>query len=514
MKKSVVVMTYPGLESAVSAAMVLNCYKDSELLISSSYKFIKHLTEKVLKMKDKHIIIIGLDTTGSAIDLFHIYKKIISNNNKITWIHGYKITDEYFEFFKAGKNIEVVSESELTKNIADLTYSYIAENCKNSDLSELSQIKSFQKNLKSDELKLIEYSLFRFFNFADYQAFPSAIKKLSKIPVKVSKNDIPKDFNHFRIMYGSSVETEKLKDKIRKIAKSNFKNLLIVGETGTGKELVARHIHFLSDRLNKPFEIVSCPNIKEELFESELFGYEKGAFTGANKSKDGILYRADGGTVFLDEIGDISLDFQQKLLRFIQERTFKPLNSTEEKKVDVRLIFATNKDLQEMVRKNEFREDLYYRINELRIDLKPLRERIDDLDILYDIFLYRNCVENDLNFWKISSDKKKHLSKLKKYDWPGNIREFESVLKNAVIFEDFDFTDLKNKKRDYYSSVVENNYTKKSYRYLTLEEKKEDYINKVFEETNCNIKKTARILEVSPNTIRKYIKGSKKGFKN
>ncbi|MCK9225904.1 MAG: sigma-54 dependent transcriptional regulator [Candidatus Muirbacterium halophilum] len=506
MNKSVIVMTYLGLESAVSAAMVLNCFKDAELMISSSSKFIKHLLENLLNIKNKHIIIIGLDTNGSSIDLFHLYKKILFNKNKITWIHGHNITDEFLDFFESSENIEVISEKEMAKNIADLTYSYIVDNCKDVNLADLSQIKEFQKDLKSIEARLVEYSIFRFFNFSDYNAFPTAIKKISKLPVKISKNDIPKDFENFRVMYGASEETRKLKDRIKKIANSNFKNLLVIGETGTGKELVARHVHFLSDRLNKPFEIISCPNIKEELFESELFGYEKGAFTGADKYKEGVLSRADGGTVFLDEIGNISLDFQSKLLRFIQEQTFKPLNAIKEKKVDVRLIFATNRNLQEMVLKNEFREDLYYRINQIRIDLPPLRERLDDIDILYDIFLYRDCIENDGNFWKISSEKKKHIFELKKYSWPGNIRELENALKKALIYEEFDFSYLKNENRILFKEEKKN-FKKEKFKEetLTLKEMKEEYIKKILEKNEFNIKKTARILDIAPNTVRKYL---------
>jgi DNA-binding NtrC family response regulator len=206
--------------------------------------------------------------------------------------------------------------------------------------------------------------------------------------------------------------------------------VLIRGESGTGKELVARAIHYSGCRADKPFITVSCAALTETLLESELFGYEKGAFTGANGQAKGKFELADGGTIFLDEIGDISPKLQADLLRVLQERRFYRVGGTQEVEVDARVIAATNKNLQEEVRQGKFREDLYYRLNVIEIRLPPLRERREDIPLLAEHFVQRISSELGREIAGISASA---LKLLIAHDWPGNVRELENVIERAIV---------------------------------------------------------------------------------
>ncbi|MDY6828486.1 MAG: PEP-CTERM-box response regulator transcription factor, partial [Pseudomonadota bacterium] len=216
---------------------------------------------------------------------------------------------------------------------------------------------------------------------------------------------------------------------IEKVAPTGVTTLLL-GESGTGKEVLARSIHRLSGRADAPFVAVNCGAIPENLLESELFGYEKGAFTGATKQTKGKVEYADGGTFFLDELGDMPLGLQGKLLRFLQERVIERVGGRAEIPVDVRVVCATNRDLQALVETGEFREDLYYRVSELTIDIPPLREREGDVEVLARVFLERFAEQNARALHGFSPDA---LRAIASYEWPGNIRELENRVKRAVI---------------------------------------------------------------------------------
>ena len=205
--------------------------------------------------------------------------------------------------------------------------------------------------------------------------------------------------------------------------------VLITGESGTGKEILARYIHSLSDRENGPFVSINCGALPENLLESELFGHVKGSFTGAVKDKEGLLVAARGGTFFLDEIGETSPALQVKLLRAIQEREVIPVGATEPVAIDVRIIAATNRDLEQEIRKGAFRTDLYYRLNVVSLHLPPLRERLDDLALLAEHFVGRLTREGDAGFRLTDSA----VEALARYDWPGNVRELENALERAAI---------------------------------------------------------------------------------
>ncbi|MFP3929123.1 MAG: sigma-54-dependent transcriptional regulator [Desulfobacteraceae bacterium] len=236
---------------------------------------------------------------------------------------------------------------------------------------------------------------------------------------------------HFGCLIGESPQMRKVYDLIDRVAQTKS-NILISGESGTGKELVARAIHRRSDRKDKPFIVINCAGIPESLIESELFGYRKGAFTGASTDKTGLFEAAHGGTVFFDEIGELPLPIQVKLLRVIQDRTFTAVGGTEEKTVDVRLISATNKDLETEVIEKRFREDLFFRLNVIHISTPPLREREGDLPILAQHFLEKYSKELGKDVKKMSAYA---LDILQQYTFPGNVRELENIIERSVALE-------------------------------------------------------------------------------
>jgi len=232
-----------------------------------------------------------------------------------------------------------------------------------------------------------------------------------------------------RQLLGESAATRHLLEEIERVAPYKT-NVLIIGESGTGKELVARTIHNLGPRRDRPWVAINCSAIPHDLMESELFGYVKGAFTGAAQSRLGRLEQAQGGTLFLDEIGDLDPSLQTKLLRVLQEREFSPVGSDQVRKVDVRIMAATNRDLKEMVRQGKFREDLFYRIDVYTITVPPLRERREDIVLLAKSFLDELASDTDKPVHKLSSET---LEVLGRYSWPGNIRELRNAVERSLL---------------------------------------------------------------------------------
>jgi DNA-binding NtrC family response regulator len=233
----------------------------------------------------------------------------------------------------------------------------------------------------------------------------------------------------FQNIIGKSAGMQQIFNLIEQVAPRRS-TVLIQGESGTGKELVAKAIHASSGRVDAPFIAINCGNIPSDLLESELFGHVRGAYTGATSSKKGLFEAADGGTLFLDEVATISMEMQSKLLRVIQEREFRRLGSLENIKVDVRIIAATNVDLQTKVQQGVFRDDLYYRLNVIVIKIPPLRERTEDIPLLSEHFINKYGAENDGKHFSLEPSA---LKILMDYEWPGNVRELENVIERAVV---------------------------------------------------------------------------------
>lgn len=279
--------------------------------------------------------------------------------------------------------------------------------------------------------------------------------------------------------------------------------VLIQGETGVGKELVARAIHYHSSRKDKPFVAVNCSTIVETLLESELFGHEKGAFTGASYLKKGRFEIADGGTIFLDEVGDIPLNMQSKLLRIIQERRFERVGGEKTIDIDVRLIAATNRNLNELIKQNLFREDLYYRLNVFAIDIMPLRQRKEDIPILAEYFINKMSRELHSSVKKIAPDA---MDTLLNYEWKGNVRELENVITRAMLHARGNVILKEHLSGDLYKSpVVEE---REDYNIQSLEEIEKNAIAKTLEAFNWHKGKVCEALGLNrprlERKIRKY----------
>jgi DNA-binding NtrC family response regulator len=291
---------------------------------------------------------------------------------------------------------------------------------------------------------------------------------------------------------GESEAIKKVTQVIERV-KDNKATIYISGESGTGKELVARSIHYNGKFSRAPFIAVNCGGIPENLLESELFGYVKGAFTGANDNREGFFQAAEGGTIFLDEIGNASLAVQSRLLRVLQEKEIMKVGDRKTEKIDVRVIAATNSNLKEMIAKETFREDLYYRLTVVEINVPPLRVRKEDIPLLADKFLFKYGNEYKDRYITMDTEAQ---ALLQRYDWPGNIRELENVIQRAVIMCDrtIGVKDLPETLK-YQIDFPEDGL-------LSLKEIEKKYIEKVLAATDNNQTKAAEILKIDRKTLR------------
>jgi two-component system response regulator AtoC len=330
------------------------------------------------------------------------------------------------------------------------------------------------------------------------------VKKLAEhrelVEENLSLRQKLEDRYRFENIIAKSSKMQRVIEVIKVVAKSNA-TVLITGESGTGKELVARAIHSQSDRRSKPFVAVSCAALPESLLESELFGHEKGSFTGAYAQKKGKFEFANGGTLFLDEVGEMSANIQVHLLRVLEEKEFTRVGGNEPIKVDVRVISATNKDLRKAIEKQEFREDLYYRLNVVNIELPPLRERKEDIPLLAEHFLHKFAMENRKEVTEFSPEA---IEFLLDYDWPGNVRELENAIERAIILSKDSPITTADLPQENLLPVGSTSTGK------NLKEVEKSHILNVLRETGENYSEAARILGVSRMTL--YNKAKEYGF--
>ena len=349
-------------------------------------------------------------------------------------------------------------------------------------------------------------------------------QKAAEVTEEVSrlKDEIKGHYQVERAIIGQSAPMQSLYKVLGKIAPSDV-TVLIIGESGTGKELVARAIHFNSPRLGKPFIALNCAAIPRELLESELFGHEKGAFTGASERKTGKFEQANGGTLFLDEIGDMPLELQAKLLRVLQEREITRTGGTATIRVDVRIVAATNQNLKKKVQDREFREDLFYRLNVVPIDLPPLRQRREDIPALVGYILDRAREDYQTNARSVTPEA---MALLQNHPWPGNVRELEHTLQRAALLSPdallspADFPDLLSEQQTgcreaslealiaakLQSSLVQIDIQEMDNLYdMVLHQMERPLINIVLDKTRGNQVKAAEVLGINRNTLRKKI---------
>ena len=303
----------------------------------------------------------------------------------------------------------------------------------------------------------------------------------------------------FESIIGKSAEMQKIYQMIQKVAGSKA-SVLITGESGVGKELVAHAIHNLSPRKNNPLVIVNCSALSESLLESELFGHEKGAFTGAAARKRGRFELANGGTIFLDEIGEINQSIQVKILRVLQDKRFERVGGEETLEVDVRVIAATNRDLEEEIKKGNFREDLFYRLNVVHIHVPPLRDRKDDIPLLINEFMQEFAKENGKDIKNIDNHAR---AALYKYSWPGNIRQLKNCMESAVVMCSSDTITLND-----LPPTIKSESSANSMQIpfgVTLEEAEKIIIQQTLAQNQGNKSKTAEVLGIGRKTLHRKL---------
>ncbi len=328
-------------------------------------------------------------------------------------------------------------------------------------------------------------------------------RRLSEENIRLKKSLLER--YSFKNIIGKSAPMQQIFDLIAQVAPTRS-TVLIHGESGTGKELVAKAVHAASTRAEAPFVAVNCGNIPPDLLESEIFGHVRGAYTGATSSKKGLFEVADGGTLFLDEVATISMEIQAKLLRVIQEREFRRLGGLENIKVDVRILAATNVDLQGSVREGRFRDDLYYRLNVIALKIPSLRDRSEDIPLLAEHFLRKFADENGREPCTLDPGAMKVLLD---YDWPGNVRELENVIERAVVLSPGRVITA-----DLFPKNLPANPVESAIRFpadgLPLKEKVADYekalILAALEKTDWNQKKAAQLLSVNATTLSEKLK--------
>ena len=301
---------------------------------------------------------------------------------------------------------------------------------------------------------------------------------------------------------GDSEPTRNLRDLIRKVARSEAQTILIQGDSGTGKELVARGLHYESARRDFPFMEVNCAAITETLFESELFGHEKGAFTDAKSAKKGLMELADRGTLFLDEVSEMSFNSQAKFLRVLQERVFRRVGGTRDIKVDLRVITACNRPLETRVKEGQFREDLFYRLNVIPIHIPPLRERREDTMPLARHFLTESNVRSHKSIKGFTPESERLLLT---YPWPGNVRELRNLIERLVILGNSEYIEPQHLPLQFAAQVVELPRQEAPQEFRTLAEVERAYINQVMQRVEANKSRAAKILGISRQTLRKKL---------
>ena len=305
----------------------------------------------------------------------------------------------------------------------------------------------------------------------------------------------------YRLIVGESPKMKHTVDLAKKAAGSHA-TVLLLGESGTGKEIFARAIHNWSDRKDAPFVTINCVGLSKELLESELFGHEQGAFTGAHHLKKGKMELAHGGTVFLDEAGDISPELQTKLLRFLQERDFERVGGTKSISVDIRIIAATNRDLEASIKEGLFREDLYHRLNVVPITLPPLRERKEDIPPLSQYFLQKYAMETRKHFSEITQEAKETLLS---YDWPGNVRELGNVIERAIVLgsgPNISIEDLPDIFATIKTETVPNDFTYHG----SMNAARRDVVLKALTQTHGNRAAAAKLLRLNAKYFLRLIK--------
>ncbi|MBI4721362.1 MAG: sigma-54-dependent Fis family transcriptional regulator [Chitinivibrionia bacterium] len=389
----------------------------------------------------------------------------------------------------------VITDYKMPKSSGMDLIRYVRENLRNTEVMMITGYATVEGAVEAIKAGAEEYLTKP---FTDEELFAAVRTALEKLKLRIAGQDrIPESI---KSRYGLLGESDAMRQVYGAIAKAALTpaTVLITGQSGTGKELVARAIHYSSKRASAPFVPVNCGGIPESLLESELFGYVKGAFTGAIESRAGFFQTADGGTIFLDEVSETSLAMQVKLLRVLQEKEICMVGSTQPRKVNVRILAATNKDLLGLVKKGSFREDLFYRLNVIEIAIPRLRDRAEDIILLVRHFARKFAAEVEKSEPRFSD---KALSILRNYAWPGNVRELENVIHSLVVMTDSDTIDVPD-----LPDLMRYTGAREDGLHRTLDEVEALHIRNVLASVGGNKTRAAEILGIDRKTLREKMK--------
>lgn len=437
--------------------------KVSVLLIDDDDSFRRVLTKELEAMNFKAY------STSTHKESLQILEKetidVIILDIMMPDINGIKLLKEFKSIYPETEIIMLTAHGTIDSAIQSLklgAYDYLTKPCLLDELEAIVKKAYEKKNIRNENLMLKE---------------------------QIHRK---KKFSH---IVGKSPAMQSVLEMVEKVAPTNS-TALIQGESGVGKEVIARAIYENSLRKDNAFVVIDCTTLHENLLESELFGHEKGAYTSAVSFKHGLFEIANAGTIFMDEVGEISLSIQAKLLRVLETSTFRRLGGTKDINVDVRIIASTNKDLRKLVEKGIFREDLFYRLNVIIITIPPLRERRGDIPLLIEHFMDNSKFSKD-TVKKISDEA---LKLMMEYSWPGNIRELENVIERALILSESDTISPRDLPQNI-CQKIDNYVYEQENKILTLKELEEKYIQRILSITGNNKLKTAKLLGIDPKTL-------------
>jgi two-component system response regulator AtoC len=463
-----------------------------------------------------------METLEKSVEREKVKILVIDDDPKVSWILSEGLGDTYdILSAKDGlEGIQMVSRSNPKLVLLDIKMPGME------GLEVLDKIKSMDRPTEvimlsgHGETKNVVESIKR--GASEFINKPFDVKEVElHIQSVLEKNRLKEELNRvtqelrarseYEQLIGDSAGMLQVRAVIEQVADSEL-TVLIRGESGTGKEIVARMLHNLSGRKSGPFVKVNCAAIPRELLEAELFGYEKGAFTGAHKTKPGRFETADRGTIFLDEIGDMPLELQSKLLQVLEQYEFMRVGGVKTIKVDTRIVCATNRDLEKGIKGGNVREDLYYRLNEVTLNLPPLRERIDDIPLLIEHFLHKYGALYKKKYRAISSAT---IELLRDFDWPGNVRQLENVIKQIVVREDENIAlDTVKRKSEAMSDQLSPPVSSSGAGNLSLKRRvgaavaaeEKALISQALNQTNWNRRKAAQLLDISYRSLLYKIK--------
>lgn len=482
-----------GLEGAAAAALFLSKHPDAQIHPSSAYGISRTLEALVDKnVNEVHVLGVGLKCSLSEVlaPLAALRRRRVS----LIWHCGYDYLDPFEKDLKKFVRCRFTGENE---NIVQTMSRYLWPRGTNQErverIMQIGMNAAPKRNQTEIEEKrnLIHGAIWRFQNYRDYEVYPRAIRVLAGVePMTASDRKMISAYRQAarQVLIGKSASIEKVQETINRCAPTEC-HVLIQGESGTGKEIAARLIHAESQRADADFSAINCATLEGSLLESELFGHEKAAFTGAAAARKGCFENADGGTIFLDEIGEMPLSTQAKVLRVIQEGRLRRLGGEKDIDIDVRILAATNRNLLQAVQKKQFRTDLYYRLAVITLSLPSLRERPEDIPLLAREILFQAGKGGTFL-------RQPQIQALQRHPWPGNVRELQNVLQRYMILGGADIASALDPapKRPLDTESIQ-----------TLEDYSNAYVRAVYDKMGGNITHTAKALGISVNTVKKRL---------